>query len=509
MPFWDYVNRTESHIPSLYQFTQIVTWFFYQLFGARAWPWHLLYISLQALNGCLLFILFRNIFSDSGIKNAPVIALGGALLFCICPHISEVVVWEPSFHYLQGLMLMLLILLCAQKFLRSGAGSYALTGGILFFISTFTLEIFYLTPLLVFTLCLYYYLAVKTDAGIFKRSLLSFSMPHILLFGLHILLINLVYHSGIGHIGTSTMTLSADNFSKPLKYIFHIAFMGRYFHDDLRSHVYSICASTPVLISFYGLLLGFCAVLAVRFRKMNNKGKAVSLLFTWVLLSVALICPIWFPDTFVVIYDRYTYVLDAFAYMLLSLLISYITTNVLAVGVFTAYGLICLYFTHKINMMWKVSGDIVNKLVSTFPNDPTKTILIMNVPECYFGVQMIGSREEGEFKILYNAVMRQKINNPVFEVSAANIVAPDNGAHVNVVNDTLLHVTLNQWGTWWWWFGLGALNYENEYYKLDITDPGHWYTLTLKKPAGQYKLLYIIGDQWHVVDMSRKNVDQY
>ncbi len=73
----------------------------------------------------------------------------------------------------------------------------------------------------------------------------------------------------------------------------------------------------------------------------------------------------------------------------------------------------------------------------------------------------------------------------------------------------MIHVTLNQWSTWWWYAGHGAKNYETAEYKVNMIDPGHWYELTLKKPASQYLLLYEIGDQWKVVDMNKRNEDQY
>ena len=509
MKFWDYVNRTESHIPSLYQFTQMVTWTFYQFFGGKAWPWHLLYVTMQAANGYLLFVLCRNLFADSQIKNGTLIAFAGSMLFCICPHISEVVIWEPSFHYLQGLLLILLILLCVQEFMRTSKPKYAWIAGVLFFLSTYSLEVFYLTPLFTVLLCSYYRLALSCDKPTFKKSLLYFIVPQILLFGQHLVVLNLIYHSGIGHVGTTSVHASAESFSKPLKYIFHILFFGRYFTDDMRHKIYHICESTMALLVFYALVTIMLSLIVFRFKKMAAKGRAASLLFLFVLFSTALLIPVWFPDSFVVIYDRYTYVIDAFAYVLLTLLVSYISYTAVAVVIWCMYALINLYFTHKVIKMWKVSGDVVNQLVYDFPNDPSKTVLVLNVPECYFGVQMIGSREEGEFKILYNAVMPQKISNPVYEVSAYNIQTPNDGAHVTVMNDSTIHVTLNQWGTWWWWFGFGAINYENEYYKLNMVDMGHWYELTLKHPYTEYKLLYVIGDKWRTVDMGKKNEDQY
>ncbi len=509
MPFWDYVNRKESHIPSLYQFTQMVTWFFYQFFGGKAWPWHLLYVTLQAMNSYFLFRFCKQLFIDTGIRNASLISFAGSLLFCISPHISEVVIWEPSFHYLQGLLLILLILICAQQFIRTRRPVFAWFAGILFFLSTYSLEVFYLTPIFTILVCLYYHLAVADDKSIFKRCLIVFTLPQGILFAMHLIVLNAVYHSGIGHVGTTSVHASAESFSKPLKYIFHILFFGRYFTDDAKRQVYHFCESAWALTIFYAAIALLLSNIVFRFKKMEPKGKAIGILFLFVLFSTALLIPVWFPDSFVVIYDRYTYVIDAFAYVLLTLLISYIAIPALAVIVWASYTLGSLYFAHKVIKMWKVSGDIVNNLVYYFPNDPSKTVLILNVPECYYGVQMIGSREEGEFKILYNAVMPNKITNPVYEVSAYNITTPGDGAHVTVINDSTLHVTLNQWGTWWWWFGFGAGNFENEYYKLNMVDMGHWYELKLKRPANEYKLLYITGDQWRTVGMNRKNEDQY
>ncbi len=57
--FVDYINRSESGIRSLYQFTQITTYGFYKIFGANAWLWHLLYVTLHAVNAFLLYTFQR------------------------------------------------------------------------------------------------------------------------------------------------------------------------------------------------------------------------------------------------------------------------------------------------------------------------------------------------------------------------------------------------------------------------------------------------------------------
>jgi hypothetical protein len=509
LPFWDYVDRTQSGIPSLYQFTQIITWCLYQLFGANAWLWHVLYVTMHALNAWLLFAISRRIFADAHVQRASLIAGGGCLLFCCCPHISEVVVWEPSFHYLLALMLMLLILRYVQQYMHGQHSRYPLLAGALFACSIFSLEIFYITPLLTAMLALFYFIGLRHSKKTFTKTLFYFLVPQAILFIVHLLLVNAVYHSGIGHIGTSPVTLSTDNLSKPLKYIFHVLLFGRYFPDDLRQKIYHFCSSLSTIVTFYSLLTVICGVALVRFRHISGKGKATLLLFLWSLLALLLIVPVWFLDSFIVIYDRYTYVFDAFVYIFLAAIIDTIASKYVATTIWGLYMMVNIYFTCRVNHLWQVSGGIVDTLVNTFPNQPNKTVLILNVPECYYGVQMIGSRDDGEFKMLYNAVRKPKVENPIYEVSAFNITSPDDGAHVTVINDSVVHVTLNQWGTWWWWYGAGAGNFENDYYRLNMTDEGHWYELTVKKPVTDYLLLFISGNKWKTVDMQRKNVDQF
>lgn len=507
--FIDYINRKGSGIPSMYQFTQIVSWCFYKLFGANAWCWHVLYISLQAFNAFLLFVFFSRLFTRARVKNDVFAAFTGALLFCVSPYISEVVVWESSFHYLLGLLMMLIVIICAQNYLETQKTGYVWWGGLVFFLSSFSLEVFYLTPVFVFTLAIYYRVALGIDKRLLKELILYFTIPQVLIFFLHVILLRVLYHSGIAHVGTVAIQLTSSNFSKSLKYIFHIVFLGRFFPGDIRNKVYHFCESAGGLVIFYGLSLMLLIFLVTRFRQMAASIKAIVLLLIWVAFSLALILPLWFPDTGLVIYDRYTYVLDAFLFMFLSVFVSQFCKRYVFFVIMSLYGLVNIRFTHKVNTYWQQSAHIVNNLVATFPNDPAKKVLLLNLPECLDGVQMVGTRDDGEFRMMYNALMPHKLTNTVYDVEAFYMSSPADGAHVWVVNDSIIKVTLNQWGTWWLYYGYGATSYENADYKVIMRDQGHWYDLILKHPGSEYLLLYTVGDKWKQVDLSRKNIDQY
>jgi hypothetical protein len=88
------------------------------------------------------------------------------------------------------------------------------------------------------------------------------------------------------------------------------------------------------------------------------------------------------------------------------------------------------------------------------------------------------------------------------------MLSPDDGVHVKVVNDSMLNVTLNNWGTWWWHNFMGGYSYTTEVFKLNMVDQGHWYELTLTKPIESYLVLYSVGGEWKPVNMNIRDRDQ-
>lgn len=506
--FWEYMNRTRSGIQGLYQFTQFNTNLIHGIFGTHAWLWFLLDISLQACNGFLLFILCRQLFVDSGIKNAFSIAIWGVVFFAVSPHITEVVVWKAAFHYLQGLLMMLFILRLMQKYQHQQKLKYAIAAAIIFFLSTYTLEYFYLTPFMGLAIALYYRFALLCNKSVFKKTLLVFFLPQLLLFAAYFLVLKMIYGFTIPHLGNGPAAPLITYLSKPAKYVFHILLYGRFFPYDVRLQVYKYCDSLPCVILSIGIIVLVSTYIIIRFKRLTGKGKAAGILLAWSLLTLAIVAPMWFPDIFLVIYDRYTYFMDGFIMMLVALLISAIPNKKLRVAIYLLYAIVNITFTIKLTNYWKESAHIVSNLLSHFPKSDKITI-ILSMPECLEGVQMIGTKEESEFKHLYDLLQPKPITNKVYDALSFNMTSAHDGTHVKVLGDSILQVTLNQWGTWWWYEGFGAHSYENEDYKLDLKDPGHMYELTLKKPSAQYLLLYQQGDEWKIVNWTLKNTEQY
>ncbi len=508
LSFWDYINNRQSHIPSLYQFTQFTTYVFYKVFNANPYAWHTLMVSMHVVNAYLLYNLCRLIFKDSGITGGHTIALTGVILYTVCPHISEVIVWEASFHYLQGLLLILAILTLVQRYHYTVKAKYPVFAGLLFLCSAFSLEVFYLTPWFVLSLALYYRLVLGSDRASFKRTVYYFFIPQLSVFIIQLVLLRMEYGSHFAHIAENVVQPLTSYFSKPPKYVFHILFFGRYFDNGTRQKVYQLCETPGLMASFYGLFLILAGYIALNIKKITPKGKAAVLLLVWMVISIVIIMPLAFPTIMLMFYDRYTYLLNAFTYMLMALWVSRIGNKYISYILLGLYGAINLYFTCKVNFYWKHSTYIDNRLMRELPAPGNKTVILLNIPENMNGIAMIGAQPDNEYKAMREMFVDSSIKNKIWDALSYNMLTPEDGANVIVKNDSVIGVTLNQWGTWWWYEGHGGRSYETTDYKINLINAGHYYELTLKHPSTEYMLLYNVGSIWKVVDMSKKNLKQ-
>ena len=505
---WEYLNITK-YIPSLYQFTQLSAYLLYRLMGLNPAIWLLLFITMQAANAALVYTVAGNMFKDTGVKNGAVIAFGAAFLFCICPHISEVIVWKASFHYLQAMLMLLGIVYWAQQYLYSQKVKYAWFAVLLYIAAAFSLELFYVTPWFVLTLVIYYRKVLRYDRALCRKAALYFILPLFLVFIAHIVLLYTITGCYAAHLGPDIVQPATNYLRKLPLHIFHIFFFGRFFVHNTRHSVYAFFETVKGLSAFYGLLALLWVYIAFRFRHFKPDGKAAVLILVWLHFCAVIVSPVWFASEFLVIYDRYAYILLPFFYLLFLLLLAQIRIPAVIIPVFLAYCYCNIHLTRNESRFWRQSQDILTGMVHTVPPAGNKTILMLNLPLGLNGIPMIESFPKSSFKVLYNATADRPLTNTVYDVLSYNMTTENDGAHVQVINDSTIHVTLNQWGTWWWYGVQGGTSYQNAEYRLNLVDLGHWYELTLKRPAANYLLLYQAGNKLKAVDLNKKNTDQY
>lgn len=518
--FAEYVNRTNFTVVSLYQVTQVITWLFYQVFGTNPWLWHLLFITLHVVNTCLLAGIVDRMLRDAGTFNRKTGVYIGAVLFCITPSLSEVVIWEPSFHYLSGLFMILLILTWVQQYYHTSARRYILFATVVYLLSTHALEVFYITPWLVLSIALFYRLLPAGDRAATTRIIRWFFVVELVIFLLRLIEYRLIYGQWVSRIGTDTAaSLSDTGLGKPAKYLFHLLFAGRYLPDawhigslsveHIKNSVYRFCDAPAGIIAFYSLLICVLGWHLLQFTRLPGHRRAMTLLALWTLAALVLVAPMWFGDMFLIIYDRYAYFAAGFLFMLLGIYLAGISWKGVRIALLAIILLVNLRFAVQASRYWGKSSRIVEQLLKNVPPHSGKTVILLNVPQTMHGAAMIGASAQHEFLLMHDLLLpAKKLNTKVYDALGYNMATPDDGAHVTVLNDSTVRVTLNQWGTWWWYEGLGGRSYETTDYRLNLTDPGHQYELTLKGPANRYLLLYQVGENWKVVDIGLTNQEQ-
>ena len=459
--FPDYLNRTGSHVASLYQFTQLITYGLFKIWGGNVWAWSILYMVLHAVNGTVLFIFLRNLFADSGIWDPEWPALAAVLLFVICPHASEVLIWKACYHYLQGLLFLLLPMYWVQQYLYRSQTKYVVLAGLCFLCSAFALEVFYLAPILVGSLLVYYYKALRIPKAVFVQAAKRFLLPQLGVLVVYALVFTTVYHGQRPHVYNLFSQNAAAYLSKPPKYLFHILLFGRYWPYSYRMRVYACFEQPWLLIPLYAItLLRTLGYISSR-HLLSPFRKLLLLLSFWASAAMVILMPLPFGDLpLLVFYDRYTYFLGPFLFAGIGLAVFHKRNIWLGWGAIATFGVVNIYFTVKLTMLWKQSAYVDSRLLRELPDTGHKPVLFLNVPENMQGVPMIGAQPESNVKALRALLYHLPVPDTAYDVLSYNLTSQYDAVNVEVLSDTSLRVGFHQDGNWWWYEGHGAVNYQ-------------------------------------------------
>jgi hypothetical protein len=495
--FYDFVARKGFGVPSFYQLTQIVTWSLYQVFGANAWAWHLLQLSLHALNSLLLFTFLRGLFQDSEVRSAEVLAFVAAALFCTSPYVSEVIVWEAAYHFLQGLLLVLAQLHFLRRLLH-GRGRYvSVAAVVLFALSLFSLEFFYLVPLLNAVFCLYYFYALGWDKAVIRKAWWQLVVPQAALLILYFIGLRVFAGATTGRLGNAWMQLPITYYLvKPPEYLFHLL-GGRFLPQAWRSAYYHVCSSYVGAGIFYLSIGSLLAYILLRFRKMKRRMQLISLLTIWLVLSLALVTPLWFPERLLIVGDRYLYLLLP---PFLALLVLLVATVVRKPSIQQAvFGVLFFQmpFTYQLARIWKGSDRLSTQLQQRLPDAPDKITILLNNPASLRGALMIGAGSDGEGRLMHNLFYPDTIKGVMYDAPAQNLLHPTDSIRIKALDSQTIKVSLTQPGAFWQYSTDVAKSFSNEDFDIQVADPYCCYVLHLNGQADRYRLLFQQSGIWH------------
>lgn len=508
---WAVINGDRYNIKSFYHFTHILMYAMTSAFRLNGMAWFLLFSSLFALNGLMVYRLFIYLFNKLEIPHSTTIASIGILFFMLSPYQAEVMVWRASFHYLTGFAMMLGFVHLALQYIDNQRLKYWIWAMVIFFCSIFSLEFFLFTPFVALILMVFLFLNFPQSFDL-KNALLRFvGIPLSMVAG-YFILYRLTHEKWIAHYGSKNHTalISPESFAAYGKYIAKYLSFIRHFKHTTKETIFGYFSTPSVSWLILIVVLSIAVLGLVLLKKMSKRNQLIFLSFGLFSLLIAPVMTLYFSYILLTENDRYGYMVSAFLFMGLALILSKLP-KFLFYGIAIIYLCFSTYLLLKTNRIWYKSEKVFTHLVKEYNHWDANEVLILNAPDNYEGMPMFRVlAEESGVKEAIEIHHRRKLNTHMIDVAQYNMTTPQDGAHVRVDSANQIMVIFNQWGNWWWRAGKGATNYENDLYKIkfDYKGCGNCYQLIFKNNNPHRVLLFQVGNQFKTVDMSLIGVEQ-
>lgn len=501
--FSEVINSEPNHIKSFYQFTHLLMYGMTFLFRLSGLPWFILFSGLFAFNAYSVFMIFNKIMENVGFEKNRVVPLFGVLFFILSPYQAEVMVWRASFHYLTGFAMMLSVVRLALAYTENPKPKYIYWAIIIFVCSCFSLEYFLFTPFVVLIFLGFSWLMKTNQLTNKPTNQLTNKLKYFVGIPLAFDALYFSVHHAItgkwfahGRDATNLHLLSVHSFSTYGKYFVKELLFVRYLKVETKEKIFAFI-DTPY-IGWFILFIGLSIIVrgVFNFTKISAHLKLLFLNLALFSLLLVPVFSIFFSWILLSENDRYCYIPSAFLFMAFAIALSRLP-KIIFYAVSIAYFLLSSYLLIKTNRIWQQSEKIVSNISKSFNYWETEEVYILNAPDNYSGIPMFRMNNDTSGVVEAAEVyQKRKFKGRAFDVLQYNMTSPTDGVSVQKISQDTIKVTLNQWGNWWWKYGIGCGDYETADYKVKIdNDCGRCYTLIMKNRKLGRVFLYQTGNE--------------
>ncbi len=486
--------------PAQQQVLNFFLYFFYRLFGTAPLPWHLTFTTLHTFNAFLFFSFHKTLLRHLGVSHSTFIALGGAILFLVCPYQSEPVIWKVGLNYLLSTLLILISLRYLTSWLANKKHRFPWRTQLPYLLALFTFEFAFTLPFLSLALLIFWTLVFSEWTLLWRRFRLVV-LPQltgiVFYFGLN----RLTLGRWIGHYGADVHLNLAPEvlIGTVLKYTAKLLGLVRYYAHPLKESIFNSLDRPLVIIIFALLFMGGAFWYAKNFKRLSSKGRSAGLLLLFYLIALAPVANIFFLYLLHVENDRYSYLASGFFFTLAALSISYLPRLPRA-SVLVMFVVLHTWLLTRTIRYWREATLVYEELLDTFRWHEAPAIYLLNLPDNLQGVLLF--RDYGGDGQTFLDALRYLRKHPypgnLHEVASYNLTSPGDGIQVEWQAVDTLRVTFSQWGNWWWRDGRGASDFEDDHFQF--INQGHHYLLVPKSIEPGAVLLYQTGNRWEVVE---------
>ena len=502
------------NIGSFYQFTHVLMYIMSALFGKHGLPWYLVQCAFVALDGVLIYHLFKKISTLFGFNDASIIALIGIAFWLASPYLAEVMVWRAAFHYPLAFAMQTAYVLCALTFMETQNRRYIYGANGLFFLSLFSLEYFFVTPFLILAMLI---LSVLNDTKQFKENrktyltaTIAFFLTPLVGLGFYVLAFHASFGKWVSHDRQSDapfLLFNLDSYGTYAKYVVkHLGFV-RHWDSPQKETVFNFFSNHSNQIVVMLCVLTVSLVGLAFFNRLKGFGKTLFWSFAmfslWLIPAVSL----FFSTMLLTENDRYAFIPSLFLMLIFALFLSRLPRFVFY-GLSLIYLGCSLYLTIKTNRIWQKTGVVYWSLINNYKwQDAEAEVILLNVPDCMKGMYLFkGYEYNSAFTPAIDVYRRTNLSKNTTEAMRYNMIDLQSGATVVMDAPDTVRVVLKQPGSWWMMKDWSAKTYETDSFKALVRE---WdYQLILKPSARKRILLYQKGLEWKVVDTTKIGVEQ-
>lgn len=475
--------------------THSFLWALFKWFPINSIGYYVISSVLHSLCA-LLLMQFILCFKKYSTQNLDAISFIAAFIFLVAPIQTETMVWRVAQHYFIALSFQLTIFILILKFTDKGIKKYYAFALITYFFSLFTLEYFFVTPIIVGLL-----FWIESNFSFQLKNLrkpLLLTSPFLLFLLVYFLSFKIVYGVWIAHYGANIHSsifepMAIGNWLKmPIKILGFQFWQPELFFKSLQFIEKNW---------WLGLASGLISALLVLLIKTERR-----ILISWLLIFALTLFPTvslwlnyitWFEN------DRHIYIASAFFFSIL---------------VFAGFKMLKKYFwivvsfyvlllgstTFYLNTIWGKSAAITNHLATTLKGNTTQPILLLNTPDSYKGAQMFRTYSS-ESSVMWqgNILYQNKIDKQCFDAVRYIYSENDKPFHVEQIsNDTLL-ITLELHGGW--------INHvfdnsadKNSFFKVIYSPEKSWEYRVIITDRNVNPIIYLFnGKDWEKVKLRK------
>lgn len=470
-----------------------------KLCGSQGWDWFLVHISLHSLNAWLVFKICRYLQFFYSDKQSDKLSLLAALLFLASSTTTEVVTYHAAIHFLYTTTLLLMALLMMFRYVLQSSKTEWIVFFFCFTLALFSLEITYTFPLI----CGYLLFAMPERFAEKKRSYyIKFALIPLMLVLFYLLLNKIILGDFVGHYGKEkhlrfTIERASQFISKTLLDFY--AFIEYWKMDKMllvykylyMPKVYYTLAIIYIVLYFVIARVSVVKSVHIPFIVLNVILLMASTTFS---LSILYIIPVE--------EDRYSYYYSFLIYFWL-LWLFYRYSPRAAYLVFIIL-IVTQIFCLQINLSnWQVAQKTIDYSIPSFPYHKDKRYMLLASPVYANGVLIWDTHEsdvdpfDDKYQILAKALYVKRnidVRGRIAPVLQYNVLNEHEVPVISTVNDSTIRMTLPCCGKWWWKHGVGAGDFETNYYKVRMI--GGWQQeveVTFKQKPSDMVYVYQCG----------------